>query len=360
MGTPLCGACFDALPIADEPCADPDCGCEKGPGAPDAPACDNDAEHSDYPFCVADRQGVPLGIVRAQHETWALANAWEDGLPGAFDAERIAEDRDGPDAHEDEEDDRHAMCPTCGEQAECDEDRCCLTCGRDLIIVADGHSAEMLTMALEETRADAHATPPANADRAQVEALARHGAFTQSRRPCRWPECRTVPDAAGVLCATVCSMPGVTAADRAQDDVLDESLAVCRALGIDTSRDYDLVATARAIVVERDTAVDAFHRMRVERDAERARADELFTRAADAEIRDAFGDRELAEVVRERDALAARLAELEEALAPFAAYSDTLPVWPGEETERVLSNRGVYVTMPDLRRARAALNPTET
>jgi hypothetical protein len=102
----------------------------------------------------------------------------------------------------------------------------------------------------DSTGPDAHDTPPANADRAQVGTRGRRG-------------------------------------DSDDDGVLDESLAVCHALGIDTSRDYDLVATARAIVAERN--------------------------------------------------------RLREALAPFAT------------PDRLYS----VVTEGDIRRARAALNPTE-
>lgn len=37
-----------------------------------------------------------------------------------------------------------AVCPDCGEVTRCDEDRCCVSCGRDLIILADRHSADLL------------------------------------------------------------------------------------------------------------------------------------------------------------------------------------------------------------------------
>lgn len=38
-----------------------------------------------------------------------------------------------------------AVCTECGEVKGCDEDRCCLACGRDLIVLADQHSADLLT-----------------------------------------------------------------------------------------------------------------------------------------------------------------------------------------------------------------------
>lgn len=45
---------------------------------------------------------------------------------------------------------RVAWCLTCGEVTACDEDRCCATCGRDLIVLADRHSAEVLDEGLQE------------------------------------------------------------------------------------------------------------------------------------------------------------------------------------------------------------------
>jgi hypothetical protein len=41
-------------------------------------------------------------------------------------------------------DEKVAVCVECGIVTSCDEDRCCATCGRDLIVCADGHSADML------------------------------------------------------------------------------------------------------------------------------------------------------------------------------------------------------------------------
>lgn len=43
-----------------------------------------------------------------------------------------------------------AVCIDCGVVARCDDDRCCLTCGRDLVIVADRHSADVLCSRNEE------------------------------------------------------------------------------------------------------------------------------------------------------------------------------------------------------------------
>jgi hypothetical protein len=57
---------------------------------------------------------------------------------------------------------RVAACPACGEGASCDEDRCCSSCGRDLIVCADGHSADMLEEALTEARAEKPAPKPAH------------------------------------------------------------------------------------------------------------------------------------------------------------------------------------------------------
>lgn len=45
---------------------------------------------------------------------------------------------------------REAICPGCGPVSRCDEDRCCCFCGRDLIVVADKMSAELLVDAFAE------------------------------------------------------------------------------------------------------------------------------------------------------------------------------------------------------------------
>jgi hypothetical protein len=141
----------------------------------------------------------------------------------------------------------------------------------------------------DSTGPDAHDTPPANADRAQVEALGKRG-------------------------------------DSDDDGVLDESLA-------------DLVATARAIVAERD-------RLRQERD----------------HWRDAFGKEQADKVAHaammrgKNRALRAEIARLQEALAPFAAVrvSEFHP-----DAAHIVSSDDAVVTVGDLRRARAALNHTE-
>lgn len=43
-----------------------------------------------------------------------------------------------------------AVCVDCGKVTRCDEDRCCLTCGRDLILLLDQHSADVLDASLEQ------------------------------------------------------------------------------------------------------------------------------------------------------------------------------------------------------------------
>lgn len=60
-----------------------------------------------------------------------------------------------------------AVCLGCGPVSTCDEDRCCATCGRDLVVVADAGSADVLTDAIADTQSRAEA---AEARAAQVEA----------------------------------------------------------------------------------------------------------------------------------------------------------------------------------------------
>lgn len=50
-----------------------------------------------------------------------------------------------------------AVCIECGPVSACDDDRCCLTCGRDLIVVADAGSVDVLTDAIAEAIAEARA-----------------------------------------------------------------------------------------------------------------------------------------------------------------------------------------------------------
>jgi len=45
-----------------------------------------------------------------------------------------------------------AYCVACGPVEHSDEDGCCLTCGRDLVLLADAHSADMLSEHLRELR----------------------------------------------------------------------------------------------------------------------------------------------------------------------------------------------------------------
>jgi len=65
-----------------------------------------------------------------------------------------------------------AVCLGCGLVSACDDDRCCLTCGRDLIVVADAGSADVLTDAIAEARAEGEAAGAAR-ERAAVVAWLR-------------------------------------------------------------------------------------------------------------------------------------------------------------------------------------------
>lgn len=61
-----------------------------------------------------------------------------------------------------------AVCLGCGLVSACDDDRCCLTCGRDLIVVADAGSADVLTDAIAEARAEGEAAGAARERAAAV------------------------------------------------------------------------------------------------------------------------------------------------------------------------------------------------
>lgn len=69
-----------------------------------------------------------------------------------------------------------AVCIECGPVSACDDDRCCLTCGRDLIVVADAGSVDVLIDAIAEAIAEARAEGEAAgraAERAAVVAWLR-------------------------------------------------------------------------------------------------------------------------------------------------------------------------------------------